>query len=184
MTLIVAVSDSTGTWLASDSRVSGDDIHMGSIKKLIRYSNDLYVGFAGDIRNLNLLTHAFKPPKMPKTLDPEKYLVTKFIPSLKKVLDLHGRMKSSGGEESDTESWNGELIIIIGSSIFRLMRDFAIVKMDGHAALGQAEDFANALIILGKTVKMEGEELCKMVIAQSSKVFILCDNSIQIIKVR
>lgn len=95
MTCIAAVIDDGKVYLGGDSLVSNGYATIPGATKVHRIG-DLLMGFSGDVRDMQILKHAFTPPKIAtrdwkrpwraKTTDIETYLAGPFANALKQAL--------------------------------------------------------------------------------------------------
>ena len=105
MTTILAVQGDGWAVLGHDSRVSTVNSN-GRVYTMqenkIQENGEYLIGTAGDLRILNIIAYAFKPPAPPKAntlLD--KFMVSVFIPALRQCLEEHGIPLKDNGSGAD-----------------------------------------------------------------------------------
>lgn len=103
------------------------------------------IGVAGDFRIVNILSHSFSPPDPPDVVGPklDKFMVTRFIPVVKKSLDnnFYGR---------DGKEDGALLIVIVNGIVYEIGPAFDCIRdTKGLYAIGSGGNFAlGALYVL------------------------------------
>lgn len=126
MTTIAAVQGPSWSVIGYDSQVSESEgrkyLLPSDAGKCVEVG-PFILGVAGDFRAVNILTHSFSPPDpgKNKTTTLDKYMITKFVPSLKKCFDENFYGKDGEHGSSLIVSVNG-VIYEIGSN-FDCIRD-------------------------------------------------------------
>ena len=101
MTCIIGYTENGVTWMGGDSLASnGSNKFIIDMKKVFKMhdSKNLILGFSGSVRDLNLLQYAEN--LIDKRDEPNinhKYIVTKFIPNLSRLLSNNGRNENDKG---------------------------------------------------------------------------------------
>ena len=94
MTTVAAVQGPSWVVIGYDSQVSETDGRTYQLPsgagKCVEIGRFL-IGVAGDFRAVNLLAHSFTPPdpERMKGTKLDKYMITRFVPSLKKCFDVN-----------------------------------------------------------------------------------------------
>lgn len=140
MTTIVAIQGNGWAVIGGDSRAVGDRTYkMADIGKVVE-NGPYIIATCGDIRAVNLLAHAFKPPA-PPTHDLDAFITTKFIPALRKCFELHGYEHV----EKAVATHDSEILVAVNGVIYEIGEDYAWVRdktglyglgSGGHIALG------------------------------------------------
>ena len=171
MTTLIAFQNEDYCLIAADTQTTGYDLSadcspMGKIAKNGKY----LVSAAGYVRGMNLIQHAFIPPNPPRTSKPEvldKFIISQFVPALRKCFINAGYdIKSDGSAASHENDFiiaaNGTLYFI--DEVYGVERTKDKVYVSGSGmklALGaafaldieNAEDYEEAIEILEKAVK-------------------------------
>lgn len=140
MTTIAAIQGRDWAVVAYDSQVTEDNgrSYILSPKMGKVCENGPYIlGVAGDLRAVNILSHNFHPPD-PGSLyeeDLDKFMVTKFVPSLKKSFD-----NNFYGKDNEHSSL---VMVVVNSTIYEVGGDYDVVRDDvGLYALGTGSQYA------------------------------------------
>ena len=193
MTIIVGVSDESGTWLASDRRITAGTTIAGQISKIVKANDYVAYGICGALRDLNVIRHLFVPPKVEfnvkKKEECEFYLVSAFVPELINTLASQKRVGTSGLDDADEEGfdfirWCGSLLVAIGPNLYAISSDFAVIDMGKYGAIGSGEDFARAALENMEKSELTGDEKCCRAVQNASKFDTGCDNRVEIVKMR
>ena len=133
MTTIIGIQGDSYAVICADSRVTEVDydgtatqsISLKEIGFKIAQNGRYLMGVAGDVRAINILTHAFNPPTPPTILRGRKldhFITTKFIPSLRQCFDIEGY--SNPHTESSVHQAEQSSIIMV--AINGTMRSLAV----------------------------------------------------------
>lgn len=122
MTTILGVQGNGWSVLGYDSRVSmlstGRVYTLPEHESKVVENGEYLIGTAGDLRILNIVNYAFKPPAPPKSehlLD--KFMVSVFIPALRQCLEEHGiTLKDSGS--------NADILVSVRGKIYEIGETF------------------------------------------------------------
>lgn len=114
MTTIAAVQGKNWAVVGFDSRVS-DDSRVYQLPKnqgKVVKNGEFLLGAAGDMRAINLMSHVLVPPMPPPHTDErlDKFISTKFVPSLKKCFD-----EAQYGEKGEHDS---SLLVVVNGVIY------------------------------------------------------------------
>lgn len=155
MTTVIAIQGEGFAVLASDTRITsfsddGPAYHMatlGSGVSKIATNGKYLIGTAGDLRAINLLTHAFSPPPAPvgtkgKKLD--QFITAKFIPSLRACFDLHGYSPPENKENKNHNAEQGSsILLVVNATIYMIDNDYSwLSDASGYYAVGSGSDYA------------------------------------------
>ena len=167
MTTLIAIQHEDWCLIAGDSQttsyhLSGDASPMGKIATNGKY----LVAAAGLVRGMNLIQHAFVPPRAPKA-NLDKFMVTKFLPALRSAFVKAGYdMKDDG----DIASHDNEFIIAVNGTLYLIDEAYGLERTGDRIyvtgsgmelALGAAyalgiqdvDDWQEAVVILEAAVK-------------------------------
>lgn len=146
MTTLAAYQGDGWAVIGCDSRATDDAGKPMSMvtHKIIQNGNYLIAG-AGASRGSNLLQFGWNPPKYRLSDDLDKFMTTKFIPSMRKLfLDAGYDMK----EDGQAASHDSEFIVVINGVIYPIFSDYSwdrtttkvyYAGSGGHTALGAME---------------------------------------------
>ncbi len=139
MTTIAAVQGSSWAVIGFDSQVveaDGRRYELPSDAAKCVDVGEFTFGVAGDFRAINILTHNFTPPDLPKnstTLD--YYMTSKFIPALKTCFD-----RNFYGKDGE----NGcEIITVVRGIVYEIGSNYDCMRdKNGIYAIGSGSSFA------------------------------------------
>lgn len=140
MTTIAAIQGRDWAVVAYDSQVTEDNGRKYILEpKMAKVcENGPYIlGVAGDLRAVNLLAHSFHPPDPGNIFDEDldRFMVTKFVPSLKKTFD-----NNFYGKENEHSS---NVMVVINSTIYEVGGDYDAVRDEvGLYSLGSGSQYA------------------------------------------
>ena len=137
MTCIVGIADGNKVWMGADSMVSDGSLKAMFAEGKLWRVGELLIGGCGDVRPEQILLHNLKLPVRPKAMPAAKYLVTRVVPAMSKLLSEHGMLKKGQlrGGGSMMVGYDGELYSI-GCDLS------VVVASDRYAAEGSGRDFA------------------------------------------
>ena len=146
MTCIVGIAQNGKTYLGGDSAgVSGLDITVRKDKKVFT-NGEFVMGFTSSFRMGQVLQYEFMPPEI-NTDDDDlmRYMVTKFIPEVRKTF------KDTG------YSRGGCFLVGVRGRLFQIDSDFQVGEnIDGYAAVGCGESYAmGSLFTTGTDAKLK-----------------------------
>jgi ATP-dependent protease HslVU (ClpYQ) peptidase subunit len=101
MTTIVAVQGKNFSVVSTDSRIAdvdsdGNIFQVSTLRdgaSKVSQNGKYLFGAAGDLRAINLLNHAFKPPVIPSNMrgkNLDNFFTNKFIPALRRCFEMNG----------------------------------------------------------------------------------------------
>lgn len=155
MTTVAAIQGPGWAVIGSDSRLS-EESRMYQLPrtqpKIVKNSGYL-IGAAGDLRGLNLLAYTFRPPSPDPDcvgISLDRFISTKFIPSLKRCFEANDYGKAGEHESS--------IIVVANSVIFDIGGDYEWChEEEGIYAIGSGAPYALGCLhglLLGKKRSM------------------------------
>lgn len=168
MTTLIAFQHEDFCVIAADTQTTGYDMRsdcspMGKIAKNGKY----LVSAAGLVRGMNLIQHAFTPPAPPRTKDLDKFMVTSFIPILRKTFAVSGYDIKSDGVPA---SFENDFIVAVNGTLYFIDEGYGLERtkdkiyctgtgmklaLGAAHALGidECDDYEEAIDILEAAVK-------------------------------
>ena len=168
MTTLIAFQHENYCIIAADTQTTGHDMRsdcspMGKIAENGKY----LVSAAGLVRGMNLIQHAFNPPAPPRSANLDKFMVTQFVPSLRKTFGVAGYDIKAEGYPS---SFDNDFIVAVNGTIYFIDEVYGLEKtkdkvyctgtgaalaLGAAHALGIAEvdEYEEAIEILEQAVK-------------------------------
>lgn len=168
MTTLIAFQHDDFCVIAADTQTTGYDMRsdcspMGKIAKNGKY----LVSAAGLVRGMNLIQHAFNPPAPPRTKDLDKFMVTNFIPTLRKTFAVSGYDIKSDGVPA---SFENDFIVAVNGTLYFIDEGYGLERtkdkiyctgtgmklaLGAAHALGidECDDYEEAVDILEAAVK-------------------------------
>ena len=147
MTTIVAVQGPTWAIVGSDSRVIEEDGRVYVLQKgfnKVAKNKSYLLGAAGDVRAINILQHAFRPPDAKEFVASrlDRFITSDFVPALRACFEDQGYAVSSKETKEQAESGSTVLAAINGS-VYVIGEDYAWVKdASGIYGLGSGSNYA------------------------------------------
>ena len=147
MTTIVAVTGNSWTVVGSDSRVTEEDgrvyvLPKGSAK--VARNRAYLLGAAGDVRAINILQYAFRPPDAKNFVGTrlDKFITSDFVPSLRACFNEQGYTSPTPNKEHSDES--GSIILAaVNGAVYVIGEDYSWVKdTSGIYGLGTGSPYA------------------------------------------
>lgn len=134
MTCIVGLVEGNKVWMAGDSVASDGNIEVVRKDVKIFKKSGVIIGCTGSYRMMQILQYHLKVPSYKGSNDLMKYMVTKFIPAIKKEFLDH----NYGDEEK-----GGTFLIGIKNRLFAIYNDFQVEEVEsGINSVGCGSDFA------------------------------------------
>ena len=171
MTTIAAVEGDGWAVIGFDSRVStmlpGGRIYTmptTSNGKIVR-NGEYLIGAAGDLRILNIIGYAFKPPTPPRgNTNLDKFIITTFIPALRLCFEEHGVSLKENGTGAD-------LIVALRGRIYEIGEGFEwCADSKGIYAVGSGSTFALGSLYTTLGGKKYGIETAKKAVKLSLEI--------------
>lgn len=175
MTTIAAVQGPSWVVIGFDSQVSESDGRNYQLPdnaaKCVR-NGPFLLGVAGDFRAVNLLAHSFAPPSPSKTrgIRLDKYMTTKFVPSLKKCFDMN--FYGSGGEHGSS------IIVAVNGVAYEIGGNYDCIRDErGLYAIGSGGAFAlGALYVLDSLGGKRGIRKAREHVGEALATSVLLDS--------
>lgn len=153
MTTIVGIQGENYAVLATDSRISDVD-ESGGIYQVstlssrvskITQNGKYLIGAAGDLRAINLISYIFSPPSPSPSLGNsalDRFMIQKFIPSLRECFESSG-YSSSSKDSPNTAEHASTIIVAINAVIYIIDGDYSCMSDKiGIYAVGTGAPFA------------------------------------------
>jgi len=166
MTTIVGIQGDGFAVIGVDSRIASVDdqatvttqiFTLAETNSKIASNGRYLIGAAGDVRAINILHHAFKPPECPANLKGKKldhFFTVKFIPALMECFDTH-RYSQPQNENSLHMAEQGSAIVVsINGMLYIVDGDYSWASdMSGIYAIGTGAQYAlgAAFSLIGRT---------------------------------
>lgn len=138
-----------GVVFACDDQTTAGYQKYGSGAKVFK-RGPVTFGFAGAVRDKNLLQHALKVPKfdLKAESDPHKWVVTKLIPAIQKTLEENGSLENDKGFTSS----DSHLIISVKGLCGYVGHTFSLWGTDEDMwAVGSGSEYALGAMTVGAT---------------------------------
>jgi ATP-dependent protease HslVU (ClpYQ) peptidase subunit len=174
MTTVAAVQGPSWVVIGYDSQVSETDGRTYQLPsgagKCVEVG-PFVIGVAGDFRVVNLLAHSFTPPDPEKSQGSklDKYMTTRFIPSLKKCFDLNFYGKD--GEHGS------ELIVAVNGVAYEIGSNYDCIRDEhGLYSIGSGGTFALGALYALDEGKRRGIRKAKDHIEAALNISVLLDS--------
>lgn len=154
MTTIVAIQGDGYVVIGTDSRISTLDVDgyvsrvhtmSSNISKVCQISG-MYVGIAGDVRAINLVSHALQiqpPAASLKSKKLDEYITNKFIPSLRSCFESNGYSPPHKETSEHIAEQGSEMILAVNNVIYQIDNDYAWSNdASGLYAIGTGGQYA------------------------------------------
>lgn len=117
MTTIAAVQGDGWAVVGYDSRVTEDSrvFTLPSDNGKVVRNGRYLIGAAGDLRAVNLVSHAFRPPPAPETADRlelDRFVATKLVPALKSCFEA-----ANYGEKGEQDS---TIVVVVSGTVYEI----------------------------------------------------------------
>jgi ATP-dependent protease HslVU (ClpYQ) peptidase subunit len=180
MTTIVAVQGPTWAVVGFDSQVTEDSnrrytMSRGSSK--VVKNGDYILGAAGDVRAINLLAHAFRPPALGDLLGIklDRFMTSRFVPALRACFEDQGYAAPTKDSKEIAEQ-GSKVLAVANGVIYVIGEDYSWVRdITGVYSFGSGGDFAaGALFSLGAdtpaTSMMTTEKMIRKSLAVAARL--------------
>lgn len=187
MTTVVGIQGEGFAVIASDTRITsfsddGPAYHMATLGpgvSKISTNGKYLIGAAGDLRAINLLSHAFTPPPAPvgvkgKKLD--QFITVKFIPALRACFDLHGYSPPESKENKNhIAEQSSSILLVVNATVYLIDNDYSwLSDASGYYAVGSGSDYAlgavNALAAGKKLSSAQAKGVCLKSLSIAAKL--------------
>lgn len=145
MTTVLAFQGDGWAAVGFDSLVSdesGRTFLLGQGSSKVAKNGPYLLGAAGDVRAINILAHAFTPPKPGNIVGArlDRFITSKFVPELRSCFEDHGY----AAREAKERATHGSVVLaIVNGVIYEIDEDYSWVRdASGVYAAGTGGDFA------------------------------------------
>lgn len=156
MTCIIgfADKDKKKVWIGGDSAgVAGYSIQIRGDVKVFR-NGPFIMGFTTSFRMGQLLHYVFKPPEHPAELDDMAFMVSVFIPAIKKCFKDGGFQKTKEGGER-----GGSFLVGYRGNLYEVDDDYQVgIMQDNIASVGCGSEVATGAMYGLLNVKMNPDD--------------------------
>ncbi|MFM9026824.1 MAG: hypothetical protein ACKOQ6_02370 [Bacteroidota bacterium] len=155
MTTIIGIQGDGFCVATADSRISDVENESGLISQIVSLKesnsklgiNGRYVlAAAGDLRAINILHHAFTPPKVEANVKGKKldqFVTTKFIPSLRECFEHQGYAAPQNENSEHIAEHSSTILMAINGMIYIIDGDYSwISDPNGLYAIGTGAQYA------------------------------------------
>lgn len=154
MTTIVGIQGDTFAVVCTDSRISSIDesgfafqiTTLGAGTPKIASNGDYLLGAAGDVRAINILHHAFTPPKPPVTATGKKldqFITRQFIPALRACFEEQGYAAPERDTSEHMAEHSSTILVVIHGTIYIIEGDYSWTSdTSGIYAIGTGSSYA------------------------------------------
>jgi ATP-dependent protease HslVU (ClpYQ) peptidase subunit len=185
MTTIVGIQGDTYAIICTDSRISAIDesgfafqiTTLGSGTSKVATNGDYLLGAAGDVRAINILHHAFIPPKPPlsavgKKLD--QFITRQFIPALRTCFDEQGYSVPDRETSEHVAEQGSTIVVVIHGTIYIVEGDYSWTSdTAGIYAIGTGSSYAlgamQALMSAKKPTIQQAKTIANKALTVASK---------------
>lgn len=159
MTTIIGIQGDGFSIATSDSRIS-DVEESGMISQIVGLKesnsklgvNGNYVlAAAGDLRAINILHHAFLPPKVELNIKGKKldqFVTTKFIPALRECFEVQGYAAPQNEQSAHIAEHGSTILMSVNGTIYIIDGDYSWISDPGGVfAIGTGAQYALGAMI-------------------------------------
>jgi 20S proteasome alpha/beta subunit len=141
MTCVVAIEEPHGrVVLGADSATAGGSTVRRASTPKVFVTHGIGYACAGSWRLINILRYDFVPPDHPPGMDPDEYMVVRWVNDMRARLSALGVMRAEHEEET---TGGGVALIGYRGRAYHFDTDFQITRaLDGHMAHGSGRDYA------------------------------------------
>ncbi len=160
MSVVVGIEHKGEVWMAADSLITEDEITFETSEppKVFEW-NGVLLGACGSFRVGNVIFEYFEPPKIKPDEDPLSFMVRRFAPALRAVLeenDIDTKYKVVEDGFQLIEDW----VLMVGLTvagegrIYIIDEDFSVSRAaDGYAFIGSGGEIAAGALFATKGSK-------------------------------
>jgi len=154
VTTIIGIQGDSFAVICADSRITevddgGQATQSVSLKEIgfkIAQNGKWLMGVAGDVRAINILTHAFNPPTPPANMKGRKldhFITTKFVPALRACFDVEGYSTPITDNSMHHSEHSSVVMAAINGTIYVVDGDYSWLSDSfGVYAIGSGAQFA------------------------------------------
>lgn len=187
MTTIIGIQGDGFCIAAADSRISEVDGESNLISQIVALrdsngklgSNGKYIlGAAGDLRAINILHHAFKPPEPAPNVKGRKldhFITVKFIPALRECFEVNGYASPENEHKLHIAEHRSTVIAAIHGQIYIIDGDYSwLSDSNGLFAIGTGAQYALGVMYAllpgkGKLSIAQGRKMAMKALATAAK---------------
>ena len=152
MTTIVGVVKNGHVIIGADSQVTSNSRpNMHPKLQKITKNNGYLIAGSGDSTPCDILQHIFVPP-VPTATDRKdlyKFMITKFVPAMREVLDENGYKLDGNDKDAGFD-----MLFAFDGELFEIDSDFSVLlNGDGIYGIGSGSPFAIGALYAGATVE-------------------------------
>ena len=157
MTCIIGCIRNNELWMGADSLMSqGDRRILDPVEKMRRIKGpngiEALIALAGDFCEAQVILECLTLPEYESIDTPFSYLIKKFLPELKEVLQVYGMLK----KENEIETSSIWVIMGLKNRLFGIDFDFAVIEFKEFCTQGSGADVAaGAMLALSKDMHPE-----------------------------
>jgi len=183
MTCIVAIADGKGkVFMGADTYGSGpgSGTYVGNPKCFI--NGDFLIGCTSTFRIIDLLAYKLSVPQVhpDHQEDPDKYMRTVFIDSVKKCFKESGHLRVDSGVE-----YGGNFLVGYRGKVYEIQSDFSVLNVpDYGGSVGSGESAARGSLYTTKDSKMKASDKIRTALEAAVEVvpsvrgpFVFLENS-------
>jgi len=141
MTAIVGFVKNGNVYMAGDTLGSNGFTKSEYTESKVFINGDFILGYTSSFRFGEILEYNFKPPKQENGVSDKRYLVTSFIPELRKCLEEN---KYTAKDQAGT---SGTALLGYKGKLYKLQDDFSILEASvGYDSCGSGEYHCEAVL--------------------------------------
>lgn len=158
MTTIAAKVTNGKVKIAWDSQATAGSRATYGINKVVKINDQFAIGVAGYARYANILHRTSVNKIHPFDLSQDDFdgygwLLDEAVPAWMKAV----KKEIDNTPDSESEAPYGSVLVALGSRIYTVDWDFAVMPVDGYGAIGSGAPFATTAMHLGKSAKQAVE---------------------------
>lgn len=167
MTAIAAVVDEGKVWIGADSAATNVYFQQNirSDSKVFRNGTFLF-GFCGSVRIWQVAEYVFSPPQRFEQESTIEYLVTRFIPELKRVFQLSGVQTEENGEHG----FCGSFLLGHRQELFCIECDYQVARVTSNFnAIGCGSDLVLGSLHTTEQYMIPAKERIKLALTTAAE---------------
>lgn len=167
MTAIVGIQTEFGAVIAGDSRITyNDKPYAAAGQEKVIERGEYLIAFAGDDQAANIANYIWIPPKVSKTMDPDKFMMTRVLPSLRKAMLDNGYNPDASDKDAGFDA-----LIAINGIIYEISHYYTFSRDDrGVYAVGAGGALALGAAVALKTERPESVEISKEIAREAIQI--------------
>lgn len=173
MTTVLVYQGDGFAVVASDTRTTGPYVDIG-IRKVAAVSTYL-LGCAGDVRAMNILHHAFKPPTCKANLTGKAldgFITATFIPALRGAFDMYGySVPTSADYLRNVAQQDSHIVVVVNATAYLIYEDYCWTRSAGRVnGVGSGSGFGmGALETLARGKRKPSVAVVKKMMLEAMK---------------